>query len=857
MANPSPKSEEAEKETLVEEGEEEYGSDDDSEYSDDSDDEYEDEEDEGMTQEEREELEQQREEKREDKRRKREEEEAKRKAEEEVVEEEDLWDFPVDREHWTEEDLGEHWEDYWGDTNAVGWDPELVSSASYEKYEKLWNEGNPGPPGTPYYVPYRKFYPQIPDNHYDIQTPEDVVEELERMEEFLVWVSYIFKDGSTYEGTVWDDLAHGKGVYTTAMELCRYEGEWFQNMMQGHGVLEVDLPVAEPVPDSEEAVQAKKKGEILRSDYMNSFDREWLKMDAEELFEKHANTFTSFEERQSWIDEYGETPEKGHYKYAGQWKHSRFHGCGVYEVNGRPIWGKFYFGELLPDPEECTVEMSGLHSSLAEVAAAKARMFVNKPDGMVREVKGPYSDPSHPYMYEEEDLWMAPGFINAYYEVPKEWKLYVEDLDNEREMWLNSFVKAPFVTPMPPELEYWWSQEDEFVLLGNTPSVMLDLNPENVERAREELQGEVILHVPTGRIINWAHDDEGQLRFFYQPITEDGEVKPEAAIPLPLGFDDHLKDVTDISAKAGSKKKNFFQRVKEAWVKTSEEYQQDREKRKQELENQWKQDDQIAELRQKSRRAERNLAFQIEEEKLLASYREKDSKTAVNEEAADQEQSDEASQGKPEEDDEAGSLGLAAQENKEDAEKTAEEPKEDEQDDDDDKKPRSFGKVAMVGVGGEAGLWDSKHKPKEQGSIFPTAFASLSLGPKMVVDEVLRSRFGQVMVDLLPKFRYRPCHMKNDPISQGRKISFQHVKCPYIPEHLRLTASCASRKPAAKGVHRVACRTRRQVHSYNKPGGIKCRRYVNNMASCHQCSPSGIWSKPEFGFLSMAVPIEQ
>lgn len=31
----------------------------------------------------------------------------------------------------------------------------------------------------------------------------------------------------------------------------RYEGDWFQNMMQGHGVIEVDLPVDEPIPDSE------------------------------------------------------------------------------------------------------------------------------------------------------------------------------------------------------------------------------------------------------------------------------------------------------------------------------------------------------------------------------------------------------------------------------------------------------------------------------------------------------------------------------------------------------------------------------------------------------------------------------
>lgn len=30
----------------------------------------------------------------------------------------------------------------------------------------------------------------------------------------------------------------------------RYEGEWLQNNMEGHGVVEVDIPDAEPVPGS-------------------------------------------------------------------------------------------------------------------------------------------------------------------------------------------------------------------------------------------------------------------------------------------------------------------------------------------------------------------------------------------------------------------------------------------------------------------------------------------------------------------------------------------------------------------------------------------------------------------------------
>jgi hypothetical protein len=126
------------------------------------------------------------------------------------------------------------------------------------------------------------------------------------------------------------------------------------------------------------------------------------------------------------------------------------------------LQGKFYFGELLPTVEECDHNTSAMHAGLAEVAAAKARMFVNKPDGMVRERKGPYTDPQHPYMYEEEDVWMAPGFINQYYKVPELWERYAKEVDAEQEMWLNSFIKSPLVIPMPPELEYAWGKGSRF-----------------------------------------------------------------------------------------------------------------------------------------------------------------------------------------------------------------------------------------------------------------------------------------------------------------------------------------------------------------------------------------------------------
>lgn len=94
-----------------------------------------------------------------------------------------------------EEDLGEEWADPTPADDTVGRDPETAEDDP-ELIAKLEKEGR-APPRRPYYVPYRKNYPPIPDDHPDIETPENVVEELERLEEFLVWVSYVFADGSS------------------------------------------------------------------------------------------------------------------------------------------------------------------------------------------------------------------------------------------------------------------------------------------------------------------------------------------------------------------------------------------------------------------------------------------------------------------------------------------------------------------------------------------------------------------------------------------------------------------------------------------------------------------------------------
>jgi len=125
---------------------------------------------------------------------------AKKKEEDEneevVLEEEEEWNFPVDKDNWTEADLGEEWADPTPADDTVGRDPETAEDDE-ELIAKLKKDGR-APPRRPYYVPYRKWYPPIPEDHPDIDSPETVVEELERMEEFLVWASYVFEDGSSY-----------------------------------------------------------------------------------------------------------------------------------------------------------------------------------------------------------------------------------------------------------------------------------------------------------------------------------------------------------------------------------------------------------------------------------------------------------------------------------------------------------------------------------------------------------------------------------------------------------------------------------------------------------------------------------
>lgn len=110
---------------------------------------------------------------------------------------EDLFDFPEDPEDWREEDLKELWADAPLAMTKPGWDPVWADEDDWDIVREEIQAGR-DPHIAPFYVPYRKPYPVIPDNHHDISNPKAVIEELDRIEEFLQWISYIFPDGSTY-----------------------------------------------------------------------------------------------------------------------------------------------------------------------------------------------------------------------------------------------------------------------------------------------------------------------------------------------------------------------------------------------------------------------------------------------------------------------------------------------------------------------------------------------------------------------------------------------------------------------------------------------------------------------------------
>lgn len=709
--------------------------------------------------------------------------------------------------------------EYWADgplsTGKPGWDPAFVDEEDINAVRDELEAGS-DPPIAPFYVPYRKPYPVIPDNHYDIRTPKSVIEELDRIEEFLQWVSFIFKDGSSYEGTVWDDLAHGKGVYVAEQGLVRYEGEWLQNNMEGHGVVEVEIPDIEPVPGSKLEEEMRAEGKIIKRDYMTPEDREWLEKDIEDSVRLAGDNYeVPFYENDEWIKQFGSKPEKGRYRYAGEWKHGRMHGCGVYEVNERTIYGRFYFGQLMEEEHGCDANVSSVHSGIAEVAAAKARMFINKPDGMVREERGPYNDPQHPYLYEEEDVWMAPGFINQFYEVPDYWKTYVQDVDEEREMWLNSFYKAPLRLPMPPELEYWWENEEikpEFILINKEP----EPDPEDPSKLIYT-EDPLILHTPTGMIINYVDDKEHGIRLFWQPPLKDGEEPdPEKAHFLPLGYDEFFgRDSTvepTIWMRISKGIENAFKPIADKLDRLSEEKKKDRDLSIELVKKEFELAEAELSLKEVIEEMDEELKrMQEEEEKKMEEVLDEDVEEAEGKEQATEQ------------------------------EKTAEQEEDiEEEDEDDEDEPSSFGSAIKL---------DSPDKEKKgiENGRSPFAAASLSLTPSLVsvVSTQLRRPFST----------WKGLNMPRNPLSPLLKSRTYPslVACQTSPlDRQRCSPSSVSFPHISQQSWKV--RAVKQTHLRAKPvtnTRMKTRSKHKSERCDWQCTDSG----SNLNILSLCTPV--
>nr|XP_043631962.1 protein TIC 100 [Erigeron canadensis] len=714
----------------------------------------------------------------------------------------DLYDFPEDPENWKEEDLKELWADAPPFMTKPGFDPSFVDKDELDIINEEIREGR-DPPIAPFYVPYRKHYPVIPHNHYDIRNAKSVIEELDRIEETLQWHSFVFADGSTYEGTVWDDLAHGKGVYEAEQGLVRYEGEWLQNNPEGHGVLEVDIPTYEPIPGSELEAEMRAKGHIFKRDFMSPEDKEWLEKDIEDCVKFSRGRYEiPFYENEEWVRQFGEKPEKGRYRYAGQWKHGRMHGCGVFELNERTTYGRFYFGQFLEEDHGCDVDTSALHSGIADVAAAKARMFVNKPDGMVREERGPYNDPQHPYLYEGEDVWMAPGFINQFCEVPDYWKAYMEDVDEERQMWLNSFYKAPLRLPMPAELEHWWEKDEspEFILLNKEP----EPDPEDPSKM-VYTEDPVILHTPTGRIINYVDDEEHGIRLFWQPPLKDGEdVDASKVTFLPLGdeelFERDDRNVLERTVTSLQDKCKLMLENLEKW----------REEKKKESEVKLK----LIETEIEIVEAESELKEIIKEmdDELKKLEKEEEKKMEMGLEDEDEDEPVEKSEEVPHVEikvDEVKNDGDG-----DDADDEDEDEEEDEEDDDDENTPPSFGSVIK-----DQDSTKNDQKGKNGGRSSPFASSSLqfsSVGLVSMVPSQLQQLLGAWKASRLHTKTSLPCssQVMRDQLTRKCSISFERT----FDQGLTMRAHHQTNKLITKSTHGNRLKHKASAHLQSNTG---------------------------------------
>ncbi|KAF8403218.1 hypothetical protein HHK36_011317 [Tetracentron sinense] len=164
------------------------------------------------------------------------------------------------------------------------------------------------------------------------------------------------------------------GRYSARDDQTRYEGEWLQNNMEDHGVVEVEKPGPEPVPGKKVDSGTLGSGSMAECTavvYMKSMNAPYMVGSTLESYWRIVLAVLKML----------------------QWYCNIFMLCIYFNI----------FRELVPSDEEVP----------------------------------------------------AYSMEFSHMQVPDYWKTYLHEVDQEREVWLNSY-KAPLRIPMPAELEHWW-----------------------------------------------------------------------------------------------------------------------------------------------------------------------------------------------------------------------------------------------------------------------------------------------------------------------------------------------------------------------------------------------------------------
>lgn len=140
--------------------------------------------------------------------------------------------------------------------------------------------------------------------------------------------------------------------------------------------------------------------------------------------------------------------------------------------------------------------------------------------------------------------------------------------------------------------------------------------------------GEVLLHVPSGQLINWAEDGEGKLRFFVQPVVEDGSVEPDLALPLPMGMkqffgekatpeDDDDDDENDGDGdESGGGTLTKAERLQKEWKEREEERKRRWAEEDAEREREWEEREKESELELELKELDAELEDAVDEAEL-------------------------------------------------------------------------------------------------------------------------------------------------------------------------------------------------------------------------------------------------